>query len=156
MILKILAASAALSLLAAGAAQAQDYGTPPYGSGAYGYAGYGGNGCEGFTIAGAHAGVTLLGFNLGGGARLGFDGGGCGGGGYAPAAGPAYPRGDYVNGGYYNQQDAYPPQAYAAPVAYAAPPVVYAPAYTYSQPVYAAPSYVQPCGCQGYPAYQGY
>ena len=149
MTLKLLAAGAALSMLALGSAHAQDYGTPPYGSGAYGYAGYGGGGCEGFTLAGAHAGVTLLGFNLGAGARFGFDGG-CGGG-YAPAAAPAYPAGNYVNGGYYNQQEAYPP-AYAAPAAYPAPPVVYAvPTYTYAQPVYA-----QPCGCQGYPAYQGY
>ena len=145
--IKILALAAAATVLAAGAAHAQDYGAPPYASGGYGYANYNGGDCEGFTIAGAHAGVTVLGINIGGGARarIGDDCGGYHGGGYAPQPQPVYQgyqdqgyQPQYVNGGYYNAP------SYAQPAAYP-----YQPAY--AQPVYAQPSYgyaPQPCGCQ--------
>jgi hypothetical protein len=139
MTLKMLAAvAAATTMLAAGAAQAQDNGTPPYaGSGAYGYGGYSGASCGGFTIAGIRAGVTLLGFDLGAGTRFSFGGGGCGGGGggYAPAPVSSYaPPPPASGGGYYNQAGGgYPP-----PYAY--------------QQQYAAPAYGSggaPCGCGG-------
>jgi len=150
MIVKMLAASAALSLLALGSAHAQDYGAPPYGSGAYGYAGFNGGGCDGFTIAGAHAGVTVLGIDIGGGARARI-GGDCHGygAGYAPPPPPPEYPGPYMNGGYYNQEP-----AYAAPVAYPAAPVYAAPAYGYSSYTYVQqPMYAAPCGCVAYPAY---
>jgi hypothetical protein len=151
MTLKILAAAAALTMLAAGAAHAGDYGRPPYASGAYGYAGYDGGGCGGFTLAGAHAGVTVLGINVGARAQARI-GGGCegGSGGAAYAApqpayqDPAYQGPSQGSGGYYGQP-VYQP-AYAAPAAYPAP--AYAPQ-AYPQPPYGyAP---QPCGCA--PAY---
>jgi hypothetical protein len=141
---KMLAAlAAATTMLAAGAAHAQDYGTPPYaGSGAYGYGGYSGASCGGFTIAGVRAGVTVLGFDLGAGTRFSFGGGGCGGG-YAPAAASSYapPQPQASGGGYYNQAGGgYPPAPYAYQQQYAAP------AYSYGGGA--------PCGCQGAGAYQ--
>lgn len=134
--------------LAAGSASAQGYydrgPRPPYGTGAYMGVGGGDADCS-FTLAGAHAGVTLLGINLGGGARLSVPGGCSGdhGGQVAYSAPPPPPPQPY---GYqppgpppgYGYQGAY--QAgygyqggYAAPVAYPAPGYVYA---------------SQPCGCQ--------
>ena len=142
MSLKMLAvAAAAISALAANAAHAQSYygPTPPYGSGAYGYAGSSGDAC-GFTLAGVHAGFTVLGIDVDGGARARV-GWGCGGGdsGAAYAPPPSYPA-PYQDTGYYNQP------AYPAPVAYPAPPM-------YQQPAY---GYAPPCGCQGAMAYQPY
>jgi hypothetical protein len=143
MIIKILAAAAALTMLAAGAAKAQDYGTPPYGSSAYVY---NGGSCGGFTIAGGYAGVTLLGIDFGvsGRARINGDcGGGYSGAAYAPPPpyqAPAYPQPVYQSQGY---QGGYAPAAYAPP------------SYGYPQPAY---GYGQPCGCQGQPlaVYQPY
>ena len=166
---KILAFAAAMTMLAgaASAAQAQSYdGTPPYASGGYGY---GGGDCEGFTIAGVHAGVTVLGVNVGAGGRARI-GGDCrgGGGGYAPA--PVYQGGAYQGAGYGYQQQGYQDQGggyygqpqYAQPQ-YAQPQYAqpqYAPAYAapaaygYAQPVYAQPA---PCGCgQAYGYAPGY
>jgi hypothetical protein len=131
-----------LKMLAAGVAQAQDYGTPPYaGSGAYAYGGYSGASCGGFTIAGVRAGVTVLGFDLGAGTRFSFGGGGCGGG-YAPAAASSYAQPPQAaGGGYYNQAGGGYPPPYA------------------SQQQYAAPAYSSgggaPCGCGGAAGYQG-
>jgi hypothetical protein len=142
--LKVLALAAVSLLGIAGAAHADEYGPgprPPYATGAYIGLGLGSPDCS-FTIAGAQAGVTILGINLGGGARLGV-GGGCHdqyrdsayapppppppayGGGYPS---PAYPQGGYQQGGY---------QTGYAPVGYPAPP---------------------PCNCQGQPpmVYQPY
>ncbi len=146
MSVKCLAAAAAISMLAAGAAHAGDYGgTPPYESAAYGYAGYD-SGCGGFTLAGVRAGVTVLGVNLGAGVRASL-GGGCGrhidGGGavYASPA-PVYQQG-YPGPGYGGGFG----QAYPSPAAFPAP--------GYAQPGYPQPGYgyaPQPCGCQG----QGY
>jgi hypothetical protein len=141
MMIKILAAAAALTVLGAGAAaHAQDYGTPPYGSSAYVYDG---GSCGGFTIAGGYAGVTLLGIDFGvsGRARVHGDCGGYGAA-YAPPP-PAYPQPAYQS-----------PGGYGAPV-YA--PVSYAPplSSSYPQPAY---GYGQPCGCggQGPVVYQPY
>ncbi len=157
------AALLALSVgaLSAGMASAQSYygpgPRPPYATGAYLGLGFGEPDCS-FTIAGAHAGVTVLGVNLGGGARLGIPGAGaCQDGGaapvayqqqYAPPPPPAYPPaqpyyadqgyqgGGYQGGGYYNQG------GYPAPVAY-------------PQPVYGG-GYQQPCNCGGPVAYWPY
>ncbi len=182
----ILGSCAAAALLAAGAVHAQAYdGTPPYASGpGYGAApsaGYGGD-CEGFTIVGAHAGVTVLGINVGAGgrARIGDD---CRGGGAYPPPAPAYApgyqgaayQGSAYQGGYPGgyQDAAYQPQAYAAypPEAYQSdagqgayynqappPPTYYAPSYApaYAAPAAYAPSvYGQPAG-YGPPCPQGY
>jgi len=150
---KILIGAAALALLAAGSASAQGYydhgPRPPYGTGAYVGVGGGDADCN-FTLAGAHAGVTLLGINLGGGARLSVPGG-CGGdygGQVAYSAPPAQP---------YYQQPAYQPPGYGYQGAYQAgygyQGGYAAPVVAYPAPVYAYPS--QPCGCQPV-AYQPY
>jgi hypothetical protein len=140
MTLKMLAVSAAaIAALAGGAAHAQSYygPTPPYGSGApagaYGYAGSAGDAC-GFTLAGVHAGFTVLGIDVDGGARARI-GGECGGGytGAAYAPPPSYPA-PYQDTGYYNE----PP--------YPATP-------TYPQPAY---GYGPSCGCQGVMGYRPY
>jgi hypothetical protein len=89
-------ATAAVAALVAGGAQAQPYG---YAGGsyvggelpapAYAYAGYGAppqggysqaydeGDCDSFTLLGAHAGVTVLGLNLGAGTHLGVGDDGC-------------------------------------------------------------------------------
>jgi hypothetical protein len=141
MTFKMLAVTAAaITALAGGAAHAQSYygPTPPYGSGAYGsgaygYAGSAGDTC-GFTLAGVHAGFTVLGIDVDGGARARI-GGECGGGysGAAYAPPPSYPA-PYQDSGYYNQP------------AYPAPPM-------YQQPAY---GYAPPCGCQGALGYRPY
>ena len=150
--LKMLLSALALTTLLAGAANAQGYDQgprPPYATGAYIGVGVGSPDCS-FTIAGAHAGVTVLGINLGGGARIGLPGS-CGPD-VAPAAYGPPPQPTYAP-----QPYGYPPPAYsfqgdgyqgagyqggyAQPVAYPQP----AP-YGYPPP---------PCGCQ--PAvYQSY
>ena len=144
--IKILALAAVSVMGIASVAHADEYGAgprPPYATGAYIGLGLGSPDCS-FTIAGAQAGITILGVSLGGGARLGV-GGGCHehyrdaqyapppayGGGY-PA--PAYQQGGYQQGGY--QQGGYYGGGYQtggyqggyAPVGYPAPP---------------------PCNCQG-------
>ncbi len=99
-------AAAAAALMLAGAAQAQPYygegdlPPPPY---AYVRTGHGGGGCheDHFTLLGAHAGVTVLGVDLGASAHLGVP----------------YERG--CGGGYAEE---IVPRAYAPP-----PPVQYAP-----------------------------
>jgi hypothetical protein len=151
MTIKILVAVAVLAMLGAGAAKAQDYGTPPYGSSAYVY---NGGSCGGFTIAGGYAGVTLLGIDFGvsGRARVNGDcGGGDSGAAYAPPPpyqAPAYAQPVYQSQGYASQ-GGYGAPGYA-PAAYAPPP-----SYGYPQPAY---GYGQPCGCQGQSpvAYQPY
>jgi hypothetical protein len=161
---KILSLAAAIALLAGGAAHAQAYdGTPPYAAGGYGGYGDGGD-CQGFTIAGVHAGVTVLGVNVGAGGRARI-GGDCRGGGQAYAPQPAYQGGGYQGAGYGYQQQGYQDQGggyygqpqYAQPI-YAQPQ--YAPAYAapaaygYGQQVYAQPA---PCGCgQAYGYAPGY
>ncbi len=96
---KAIAASAAAVMLAgaSGAAQAQGYygggdlPPPPYAYAGVGYGGGYGGGCgrDRFTLVGAHAGVTVLGVDLGAGAGLSVPtDGACG----APGAGvPAAP-----------------------------------------------------------------
>ena len=92
------------ALLAGGGAHAQGYGygvgggvgygygydsgTPAYAGGGYGYAPYR---PRGFTLAGVRAGVTLLGVDLDGSAKLTISAHDWGRGGYAPA--PYYPPG---------------------------------------------------------------
>ena len=149
--LKAVAAGAAAVMLAAtaGAAQAQ----PGYGYGeGYGelppppYQEVGGAGAivcgrDNFTLLGAHAGVTVLGLDLGASAHLGVPvDGDCS----QVYAQPAYePR---------PLAPPEPPQGYGPPPVYyamPAPPMVYSPA---PQPQYApAWGYGAPCGC-GAPA----
>lgn len=93
---RLLCMATAVAALVAGAAQAQPYGYAGGGyvggelpAPAYAYAGYGGapqggysqaydeGDCDGFTVLGAHAGVTVLGLNLGAGAHLGAGDDGC-------------------------------------------------------------------------------
>jgi hypothetical protein len=130
-------AAAAVLLIGAGAeANAQAYPgylPPP----AYAYAGQGGPsyqdeidtpgdcGGTGFTILGARAGATVLGFDAGVGGHFGFNGfgGGCRRHRTAPVQAYAPP----------------PPPPYYPPVQYAPPPP---PSY------YSAPQYAPPCGCQ--------
>ena len=132
---------------------------------AYRQEGYG----PGFTLLGARAGFTVLGFDLGAGAHLSFDGGR-----HHQIAPPAYvpymPPPPYPQQAYgqpvYAAPQAYSaeddavaplqsqyvvtqvaPEAYYAPPpppqAYYAPPQVY-----YAAPVYTAPVYTAPvCGC---------
>jgi len=128
-------ATAAALLIGAGAeANAQGYGgylPPP----AYAYAGQGAPayqdeidtpgdcGGTGFTILGARAGATVLGFDAGVGGHFGFSGfgGGC-------------------------RRHREPVQAYAPPPQpYAPPPAPYGPP---PQSYYTAPQYGSPCGCQ--------
>lgn len=155
-----LVGAAALVLLSTGAAQAQGYdsGPRPAYAAAGGY--YGGDGDCRFTLAGAHAGVTVLGINLGAGARLSLPIG-CG----YDAAQVAYAAPQP----YAPPQPYYPPQGYAPAYGYQggypggypasyqggyAPPVVYAQPAAYPQP--AAYGYAAaPCGCQpmGYRPY---
>ena len=136
--LKILALAAVSVLGMASVAHADEYGAgprPPYATGAYIGLGLGSPDCS-FTIAGAQAGITILGISLGGGARLGV-GGGCHehyrDAQYAPPPPPAY-QGGYQGGGY--QSGGYQ-RGYAAPIGYPAPP---------------------PCNCQPQPpvVYQPY
>lgn len=127
------------ALFAAGAAHAQGYGyeggyLPPPAYAYYGAptGGYGGGCGDRFTIVGAHAGVTVLGIDVGGGAGVSV-------------------------GGYCNQGGGYAPQAYAPPqpvyqpapqpVYQPAPPPMYYPA-PQAAPCCAPPP--PPCGCQGY------
>jgi hypothetical protein len=135
-------ALAAAAVLLPSLAQAQDYGGPPGGSDAYGYARYDGASCGGFTIAGAHAGITVLGISVGAGARAraGED---------CPRAAPPAPP----------VPAAYGPEAYApsAPAPYPAYAPAYAPpGYSYALPsypveqVWVSPPYSyapSPCGC---------
>jgi hypothetical protein len=137
------AATAAVLMIGAGAqANAQAYGgylPPP----AYAYAGQGGPGYQdeidtpgdcggtGFTILGARAGATVLGFDAGVGGHFGFNGfgGGC------------------------RRHRAQQVQAYAPPPQqqqpYGPPPMQYAPPQSYyTAPQYQGPQYAPPCGCQ--------
>jgi hypothetical protein len=135
----------AAAMFAAGGAQAQGYGYQGYGyqgddlpPPAYAYYGhqYGGGGCGGrFTIVGAHAGVTVLGIDIGGGASASIPLYCDRGQGYAPQAYAPPPQPVYQPPVY--QPPVYQPPQYA-PQAYYAPP---APMYP---PQYAAP----PCGCE--------
>jgi hypothetical protein len=149
----MMVAAVVLAAPAAGAsAQGYGYGPPPP---PYAYAGGGGapaQTCDdaGFTIVGAHAGVTVLGFGLNGGARFTAPTD-CGGAGY----------------GYGEGQPQFAPRPYAPP----APPMAHAPP-PYAQE-YGAQGwggergwsgeqgwgqqswgeqgygYTQPCGCDG-------
>jgi hypothetical protein len=135
-----LSAAAAALLIGAGAqANAQAYGgylPPP----AYAYARQGAPayqdeidtpgdcGGTGFTILGARAGATVLGFDAGVGGHFGFNGfgGGC------------HRHREQV------QAYAPPPQPYGPPPEY--PPMQYAPQPPASY--YPPPQYSSPCGCQ--------
>ena len=137
------AAAVAMSLLAS-AANAQPY----YGYGQLppapyveqgGYQG-GGGGCgggEGFTLLGARAGVTVLGFDLGADTHFNapsFNACGGGGGGYAqPSYAPAPPAPPPEPMGYA------PPPSYGYE-SYAPPPM--------APPPQTAWGYAQPCGCE--------
>ena len=136
--LKVLALAAVSVFGIASAAHADEYGPgprPPYATGAYIGLGLGSPDCS-FTIAGAQAGITILGINLGGGARLGL-GGGChehyrdaGSAPSAPAYGGGYPAPAYqTQGGYYGggYQNGYAPVGYPAPQPCCQAPVVYQP-----------------------------
>jgi hypothetical protein len=134
----LIAATAAALLVGAGAeANAQAYPgylPPP----AYAYAGQGAPayqdeidtpgdcGGTGFTILGARAGATVLGFDAGVGGHFGFSGFGGGCRRHRPPV------------------QAYAP-AYAPPPVY--PPMQYAPPPP-PQPYYSAPQYASPCGCE--------
>jgi len=137
------AATAAVLMIGAAAqvnAQAYPGYLPPP---AYAYAGQGGPayqdeidtpgdcGGRGFTILGARAGATVLGFDAGVGGHFGFSGfgGGC-----------RRHRREQV-------------QAYAPPPAYYPPPQYAPPQYAppqYSPPQYSPPEYASPCGCEAY------
>jgi hypothetical protein len=141
------AATAAALMISVGAqANAQAYGgylPPP----AYAYAGQGAPayqdeietpgdcGGTGFTILGARAGATVLGFDAGVGGHFGFNGfgGRCRRHRAEPAQGYAPPP---------PQQPYGPPPGYG-PEQYAPPPASYYPA-----PQYQGPQYPSPCGCQ--------
>lgn len=153
---KLLMIALAASTAMAGAAHAQAYDGPRP---AYAAAGWSDDdGCRGgrFTLAGAHAGVTVLGVDVG--ASAGLHVGlhdRCRGGGrpvvYAPApAGYApqpYGPTSYGQDGGYGQAVGYPDPAYAAP---AYPPPAYGQVSGYGYG-YAAPTGYgygpPPCGC---------
>ena len=135
-----LVAATAAALLMGAAAQANAQGYPGYlPPPAYAYAGQGAPayqdeietpgdcGGSGFTILGARAGDTVLGFDAGVGGHFGFSGfgGGCRRHREAPVQIYAPP----------------PPQPYGPPQAYYPPPP---PPAAY----YPAPAYPAPCGCQ--------
>jgi hypothetical protein len=141
----VAAAAAAVLIAGAGAASAQPYygygelPPAPYQVEGGGY--YGGSGCGGdrFTLLGAHAGVTVLGVDLGAGAGL------------------SVPTGGYCGG----EAQSFEPRAYAppppAPAAYAPPAYGYAPpayayqsyaAQSYGPPPMMAPPPAYPCGCE--------
>jgi hypothetical protein len=154
---KILAGASTLALLLSGAAQAQEYygppPAPPYSAGG-GYAAAGD--CR-FTLAGVHAGVTLLGVEVGGGVRASLPAdcpqeasyGGEPVGAVQPYG--VQPSAYGYQGGYPPPQGYYPqPAAYPQPVAYPAP---------YASPSYAPAPYgyaPPPCGCQASVVYQPY
>ena len=140
----VAASAAAISLLA-GAASAQPYygygqlpPAPYVEAGGYQGGGYGGacNGGQGFTLLGARAGVTVLGFDLGADAHFNAPAIDCGGGeAPAPAFAPAPP--------------APPPE----PMGYGSPPPSYGyESYGYApQPMAPPPqpwAYARPCGCE--------
>ena len=139
--------AAAAGALAAGGAHAQGYGyeggylpPPAY---AYDSAPVEDTGCgDRFTIAGVHAGVTVLGVDVGGGVAASVGG--------------------YCEHHYHHRRVEYAQPAYAPPPVYQQPayPQPYQQRYSYAppqQPVYAPPppmpwqggqqGYVSPCGC---------
>lgn len=166
--LKMLIGAVALTALTAGAAMAGEPGPrPPYATGVWLGLGFGDGSC-GFTLAGAHGDVTLLGVTLGGGAKLGF-GGHCREDArapvaYAPEPLPApqpyarqpYPSLSYAPQGYdqsshgyvYSGGGYYQPQPEPQPQGY----VYSGGGYAQPQP-YPAPA---PCGCQQPPIYRAY
>jgi len=128
-----LAVATAATLLIGAATEANAQAYPGYlPPPAYAYAGQGAPayqdeidtpgdcGGTGFTILGARAGATVLGFDAGVGGHFGFSGfGGC------------------------RRHRPAPVQAYAPP-----PPPPYYPPPQYAPPQYAPPEYASPCGCQ--------
>jgi hypothetical protein len=148
------AAVAAAALMAgATAASAQPYygydELPPAPYQVEGGAAYGGCGVDRFTLVGAHAGVTVLGVDLGAGAGLSVPtGGGCAAPAesyapraYAPPAPAAYAPPPYAPQPYEAQP--YEVQAYGPPPAYG-----YQPAYGYPQGYpQPMPAAYPPCGC---------
>ena len=165
-LVKAMAAGAAAAMLAgvAGVAQAQ----PGYGGYGYGepppppYQEVGGGppaacGRDNFTLLGAHAGVTVLGLDLGASAHLGVPvDGDCGQGAAAPAYEPR-PYAPPEPAGYA------PPPEYGPPPSPCGEPACGQPQYDQPQygqpqyaqpeypPVYAQPAYMpQPWGMQGY------
>jgi hypothetical protein len=133
-----LAAATAAVLLVGAATEANAQAYPGYlPPPAYAYAGQGAPGYQdeidtpgdcggtGFTILGARAGATVLGFDAGVGGHFGFNGfGGCHRHRPAPVQAYAPP----------------PPPPYYPPPQYAPP--------QYAPPQYAPPEYAGPCGCQ--------
>jgi hypothetical protein len=154
--LTLAVASAAAILIGAGAqANAQAYGgylPPP----AYAYAGQGGPayqdeiqtpgdcGGTGFTILGARAGATVLGFDAGVGGHFGFNGfgGGCRRHRSEPVQTYAPPPPQQPP--FYGPPPGYPPEQYAPPP----PPAAYYSAPQYAPPQYSGPPYSSPCSCQ--------
>ncbi|MHB8283822.1 MAG: hypothetical protein ACYDD1_04020 [Caulobacteraceae bacterium] len=123
------------ALFAAGGAQAQGYypgaNLPPPAY-AYDTQQYADPGCGRFTIVGAHAGVTVLGIDIGGGASASVPY--CNGGqDYAPQAYAPRPQPVY-------QPPMYQPPVYQPPVYQ---PQYYAP----RPPMYLPQGYAPPCGC---------
>jgi hypothetical protein len=147
----VAAAALAVGATAAGAQPYYGYDAlPPAPYQVEGGASYGGCSVDRFTLVGAHAGVTVLGVDLGAGAGLSVPvGGGCAAPAepyaprpYAPPAPAAYAPPPYAEPAYAPQ--AYAPQAYGPPPAYG-----YAQSYGYAQG-YAPPmpaAYPPPCGC---------
>ena len=115
------------ALLAGGGAHAQGYGygvgggvgygygydsgTPAYAGGGYGYAPYR---PRGFTLAGVRAGVTVLGVDIDGSAKLTIGAHDWGHGGYARSYAPPPPPQPYYEPSY-PQPVAYPQPTYALP-----------------------------------------
>ncbi len=133
--------AAALAVLGGGATQAQaqahegGYLPPPayaysqYPTYDYGDRGYREDCGDSFTLAGAHAGVTVLGIDLDGGARLAV--------------------GDQGRCHHHQHRAQHAPPAYAQP-APPPPPVSYGyRGYAPPQPMYQQPAYAPPpCGCE--------
>ena len=139
---KFMLLAAAAASLAAGGAQAHEgeyLPAPAYAGSGYDYTAVECGGHHGFTLAGARAGVTVLGVDLDAhaGLNIGVHGGGaCGYGGY----------------GYRPRPVQYAPQPYAEAPPFAQPQYVQPQPYGYAQtmaepyapPMYAQPMYPQP------------
>ena len=133
----------AAGFAAAGAASAQEgyLPPPPYAQGPYDYAGAERHARHGFTLAGARAGITVLGVDLDAHAALDI---GVHDPSYGHAWRPRYAPQPYATG--YAPAPAYAEPTYAPPPAYA--PSYGPPAYEYAPPM-AGYGYAPPCGCGG-------
>ncbi len=143
-------AAGAAGFAAAGAASAQEgyLPPPPYASGPYDYAGVEHHARHGFTLAGARAGITVLGIDLDAHAALDI---GVHDPSYGHARRHAYAPRPYAPQPYATGYAPQPEPAYAEPMY--APQPSYAPSYGPPAYEYAPPmggyGYAQPCGCGG-------